>query len=558
MAKVLKNLKTFFSDTRSRTIFLVTFTFLLVVVGASLYALYKNTAKSVASANVVRTPDGIKSIPGSQNPTQQYAELQEEQNIRQAEAAQRTGGSVIPTIVRSQKFADGETSATIYGNCDKNVIELALNQGGLLADITDACDCQQLKRVGFSAQELKDMDFDAAQLRDCGFTAKELKDAGFTAKELKDAGFTAKELKDAGFTAKELKDAGFSAQELKDAGFTAEELLAAGFTPEELLDAGFTMEELLAAGVTMDELCVLTDRNDVDCGDEAFANNTQDTFGPEEEVAAIPALTSSNATNAQLQQILAQQAAQMSDQRLQQQIQQRQAAMANQVNQLMGSWGPAPMQFYAEGNIDALNDAAADAAAGDAGEQIENAMIKAGDIIFAVLDTHVNSDEPGPVLATVVSGEFQGAKLIGSLDLPRDGQKVILSFNTLSIPDASQAISINAVAIDPDTARTALSDHTNNHYLLRYGSLFASSFLEGMGRAFATSGTRIDIRGEPVGGIITETNRTIPENLAVATGEFGRQWGNQVGDSFNRPATVQVFSGTGVGILFTQDVAPIS
>ena len=40
---------------------------------------------------------------------------------------------------------------------------------------------------------------------------------------------------------------------------------------------------------------------------------------------------------------------------------------------------------------------------------------------------------------------------------------------------------IQAVAIDPQTARTALAGQINNHYLLKYGTLFASSFLQGVG-----------------------------------------------------------------------------
>ncbi|MEE9452435.1 MAG: TrbI/VirB10 family protein, partial [Gammaproteobacteria bacterium] len=239
-----------------------------------------------------------------------------------------------------------------------------------------------------------------------------------------------------------------------------------------------------------------------------------------------------------------------------QEVQQRQAAIAGQMGQLTNSWGATSMQYYEVGDLTEDTTGAADGANAE-GESGEAQMIRAGDVLFAVLDTHVNSDEPGPILATIVSGELKGAKLIGSLDLPQDGQKVILSFNTMTIEEASSAISINAVAVDPDTARTALSDSTNNHYLLRYGSLFASSFLEGMGRAFSTSGTRIDVQ-QPSGTIIAETNRSVPQNLAVASGEFGRQWGSAIGDNFNRPATVQVFSGTGLGILFTQDVAPVS
>ena len=156
-------------------------------------------------------------------------------------------------------------------------------------------------------------------------------------------------------------------------------------------------------------------------------------------------------------------------------------------------------------------------------------------------------------LATIVSGKLNGAKLIGSLTLPADGQKVILSFNTMSIPNAPRTIPITAVAVDPETARTALSSHTNNHYLLRYGSLFAASFLQGFGQAFNAKGTTVEIDGV---SIATENiGRTLTENAVIGLATVGERWGDQIDPIFNRPPTVQVYSGTAIGLLFTQDVA---
>ena len=70
----------------------------------------------------------------------------------------------------------------------------------------------------------------------------------------------------------------------------------------------------------------------------------------------------------------------------------------------------------------------------------------------------------------------------------------MLNFSLLSIPQIINSVSISAVAIDPYTAHTALSGDVNNHYLLRYGSLFASSFLQGYAQA-ETSGTKSCIAG---------------------------------------------------------------
>ncbi|MGB4898922.1 MAG: TrbI/VirB10 family protein, partial [Ignavibacteria bacterium] len=187
-------------------------------------------------------------------------------------------------------------------------------------------------------------------------------------------------------------------------------------------------------------------------------------------------------------------------------------------------------------------------------------LIKTGDILFAVIDTSINSDEPGPILATVVSGKFKGAKLIGSFNLPSNASKMVISFNTMSVPGASKSTSINAYAVDADTARTALSSSTNHHYFLRYGSLFASSFLEGFGNAFQSANTTVTVGGVNGGNDITVQNgigRSALENAVIGLATVGKSWGQVAQQQFNTPVTVEVFSGTGVGILFTRDLTTL-
>jgi intracellular multiplication protein IcmE len=180
-----------------------------------------------------------------------------------------------------------------------------------------------------------------------------------------------------------------------------------------------------------------------------------------------------------------------------------------------------------------------------------------GDIIFAVIDTSINSDEPGPILASVVSGPLKGSKLIGSFNLPSNSDKMVITFNSLSIPGAPKTVSISAFAIDPNTARTALSSETDHHYLSRYGALFASTFLEGFGNAFQSADTTITVGG--TGGTTDTTvqngiGRSALENAVIGLANVGKAWGQVAQQNMSRPTTVQVFSGTGVGILFTQDL----
>jgi intracellular multiplication protein IcmE len=184
-------------------------------------------------------------------------------------------------------------------------------------------------------------------------------------------------------------------------------------------------------------------------------------------------------------------------------------------------------------------------------------FIKTGDILFAVLDTSVNTDEPGPILATIVSGKLKGSKLIGSFTLPGNANKMVLTFNTLSMLGSDKTISISSYAIDPSTARTALAGRVNHHYLMRYGSLFASTFLAGFSSAIQSADTTITIGG--TGGTTDTTvqngiDRSLLENALIGLGEVGRAWAQTAQQLMNRPTTVELYSGTGMGILFTQDV----
>ncbi len=457
-------------------------------------------------------------------------------------------------------------------------------------DLKDAgFSAKDLKDAGFSAKDLKDAGFTAAQLKAAGFSAKELKDAGFSAKDLKNAGFSAKELKDAGFSAKELKDAGFNAQELKDAGFSAKELKDAGFTAAEMKAAGFSAKDLADAGFGADDLknagysaSELKNLEVPPVGSQVAGlgapNLQQGAFniggvptigqGPGAGGAEMPGST---ASNQQLQEIINRQNQQMAEQKYQQKIQQKSSDMSTLANQLIAEWKNVPTQTYTAGQEDKGAVAGVGPGAGPggagvaqsssaAGSATQISIIKTGDVLFAVIDTSVNSDEPGPILATIVSGKLKGTKLIGSFNLPSNAKKMVITFNTMSVPGAPKTVPISAYAIDPNTARTALSSKTNNHYLLRYGSLFASSFLEGFGNAFQSANTTVTIGGTGGGNNVTVANgvgRSTLENAVIGLATVGKTWGQQAQVLFNTPVTVEVYAGTPVGILFTQDVKSI-
>ncbi|HRE31778.1 MAG TPA: TrbI/VirB10 family protein, partial [Candidatus Berkiella sp.] len=103
-----------------------------------------------------------------------------------------------------------------------------------------------------------------------------------------------------------------------------------------------------------------------------------------------------------------------------------------------------------------------------------------------------------------------------------------------------------------DTARTALASDVDHHYLLRYGSLFASAFVSGYGKAITNQGTTTT---SPLTGTTTTTTPPLDnqEKFYAALGEVGTAWAQQVKPIFNTPYTVTVDQGTGLGLLFLSD-----
>jgi len=463
----------------------------------------------------------------------------------------------------------------------------------------------ELKASGYSAKDLLGAGFSPAELLDAGYDSGALNSTGLipsailaagrtkgcNVKELAAArrlGVSAATIKESlGCSAEALKAAGYNAQELKDAGYSAAQLKKHGISPRELRDAGYSADDLKDAGVSESEIKALglsvkpkpapTTPSTTTQQQDSTTDESDDTVR-ETPITKIPSLSTPEQESAkkgrsdtkELQQLLARQQTRMSDQRYQAKIKQLTGRMVSSAQQALQEWRQVPGQVFIMGSKDDKNSASGAQLTGGVNDNADmnslnpdgmqakpSIYIKTGDIIFAVLDTAVNTDEPGPILATVVSGKLKGSKLIGSFTLPANADQMVITFNTLSMLGADQTIGISAYAIDPSTARTALSSRVNHHYLMRYGGLFASTFLSGFSTAIQSADTTITIGG--TGGTTDTTvqngiNRSLLENALIGLGEVGKAWSETASQLMSRPTTVELFSGTGMGILFTQDV----
>lgn len=244
--------------------------------------------------------------------------------------------------------------------------------------------------------------------------------------------------------------------------------------------------------------------------------------------------------------------------------------MGAQAGQLLDSWKP-PVMVHTERTESDKDKKAVEGGATTAdGSTVPGKLpgggtapetppiIKAGTILFAVLDTAVNSDYPdSPVLATIVDGKFKGAKLLGKLTTTKgvSGQmdRVALNFSIMNMDDWPKSkTSLVAFAIDPDTARSVLASDVNYHYMQRFGALMATSFLAGYGQAVTSSGgstTQSAFGTSSTNAALSPSNK-----FAAALGQMASAVGQATKNYTERPPTVIIDSGVGIGILFMTDL----
>lgn len=249
----------------------------------------------------------------------------------------------------------------------------------------------------------------------------------------------------------------------------------------------------------------------------------------------------------------------------QQRIQDLQAAMSTQAEQLIAAWQLPPMQHVAGAAVDKSKTDAETTGKGEgagvkkkdssAASAMSMPLIKAGSILFAVLDTAVDSDYPDtPVMATIISGDYKGAKLLGKVQVGTgpNQERVSLNFNLMSMDAWPTNKTINAFAIDPDTARTVMASDVDHHYAQKYGAIMATAFLSGYSSAIMQAGST-----STTGVFGTSTNfpqLSPASKFAVGLGQIGTDLSSVAKSYTTTPPTIKVNSGVGLGILFMSDV----
>jgi type IV secretory pathway VirB10-like protein len=179
-------------------------------------------------------------------------------------------------------------------------------------------------------------------------------------------------------------------------------------------------------------------------------------------------------------------------------------------------------------------------------------LLRPGRIYYGEVDTEVNSDVPGPVLATIQTGKLKGARLLGGFT--KAGDYVVLKFSSMTLPD-SDVYPITAYALNPHKLQAGMATDVNHHYIERYGSMLLGAFLYGFGQAEMYSGGTGTVTqfGAPV--FIPQMNSVLSQS-ALGLGMAGQQLASVTQQNFNIPATVHLHQNDPVAILIIRASAP--
>ena len=174
--------------------------------------------------------------------------------------------------------------------------------------------------------------------------------------------------------------------------------------------------------------------------------------------------------------------------------------------------------------------------------------LKPGDLLYAVVDTGVNSDVPSAVMATVVQGKYNKTRLIGKFQ--RFDERIVLAFSR-AIPPSGETVQLEAYAIDPDTTEASVASSVDTHFFSRWGGLIASAFLEGLGTAKKFSGAQSTMYGgyDGTADQMVWNNYSLEDQAWIAAGKVGEKAGKIFEKNFERPPTVYLASGSPIGIL---------
>lgn len=181
--------------------------------------------------------------------------------------------------------------------------------------------------------------------------------------------------------------------------------------------------------------------------------------------------------------------------------------------------------------------------------EVDKVVLSAGSIVYGQLMNQLNSDLPGPVLVSLLSGPFAGGRAIGALEVRQD--YIILTFNRV-IKDGV-VYDVEGVALDEETTLTGHRSSIDRHYFTRIILPAAAEFIQGYAGAVAETGTSSTTTAG--GGVVQdEPEPDAREEALAGVEEAADSLADILDENTDRPITVHLDKGTTLGVLFLDSV----
>jgi intracellular multiplication protein IcmE len=149
-----------------------------------------------------------------------------------------------------QQIGYNEEALEVLGYIQKKQSEIKTQSPSSeksLSELTETCDANQLKSMGFMLHHLRQEGIDARIAARIGFGLDELS-REYSAYDLKVAGFSIAELRNY-FDGSQLRTAGFAARDMRREGFSIRDMQTFGYNDNQIRTAGYTQSELMEAGM---------------------------------------------------------------------------------------------------------------------------------------------------------------------------------------------------------------------------------------------------------------------------------------------------------------------
>lgn len=179
-------------------------------------------------------------------------------------------------------------------------------------------------------------------------------------------------------------------------------------------------------------------------------------------------------------------------------------------------------------------------------------LIGAGDKVYVSIDTAINTDEPSPVQAQILTGKARGYGMFGQ-SRHNPNNTISVEFTRMTLP-SGYSIPVAAYAIDPKTGRTSVPGSVDYKIFERFVLPAVAAGLGKYGEIVAQQGTQTAT--SPLAGTTTTTHNMTRQQMRDAAigagvGEISSTFTAEAKDA---KAAVSTQRNLGIEVTFMQEV----